>query len=151
MRPGFSHFSVLGIALNFTQLPVILSNLPTTFPVLRRVDDVVGKRGVCHAMFSPNNFLAGYDKCPAAASSQPAHPRDNAANPQDASRLLDLCRQSIIFDSLAGVADCLNEIAQDSSVRIVQVAAQLAPISESVSPALCSLCWDSCRLAVCSP
>jgi hypothetical protein len=45
----------------------------------------------------------------------------NVAGPQDASRLLDLCRQSIIFDSLAGVADCLTEIAHDSSVRIVQV------------------------------
>ncbi len=55
----------------------------------------------------------------------------NADYPQDASRLLDLCRQSIIFDSLAGVAECLGVIAQDSSVRIVQVTAQ--PISETLS------------------
>ena len=44
-----------------------------------------------------------------------------AAYLQDVSRLLDLCRQTILFDSLAGVADCLTAIADDSSVKIVQV------------------------------
>jgi hypothetical protein len=51
---------------------------------------------------------------------------------QDASRLLDLCRQSIIFDSLAAVSDCLSEIAHDSSVRIVQVATR--PVSVQLGP-----------------
>jgi hypothetical protein len=45
-----------------------------------------------------------------------------AAGAQDASRLLDLCRQCILFDSLAGVAACLTAMAEDSSVKILQVA-----------------------------
>jgi hypothetical protein len=52
-----------------------------------------------------------------------------AAGAQDASRLLDLCRQSILFDSLAGVAACLTAMAEDSSVEIVQVASHSVRIA----------------------
>ncbi len=58
---------------------------------------------------------------------------------QDASRLLDLCRQSIIFDSLAAVSDCLSEIAHDSSVRIVQVATR--PVSVPLAVRCSCCCW----------
>ncbi len=36
---------------------------------------------------------------------------------QDVSRLLDVCRQSIVFEDLAGVASCLAAMRLDSDVQ----------------------------------
>lgn len=41
--------------------------------------------------------------------------------PQDVSRLVDICRQSIVFDSLDDVAQCLETIAADPEVCVVRV------------------------------
>jgi hypothetical protein len=41
--------------------------------------------------------------------------------------LLDLCRQSIVFDDLAGVAACLRAIATDPEARLVRVGNKLDP------------------------
>ena len=46
---------------------------------------------------------------------------------QDVSRLVDLCRQSIVFDSPADLADCLGIIARDPDVLIVRVKNRLDP------------------------
>jgi hypothetical protein len=40
---------------------------------------------------------------------------------QDASRLVDLCRQSLIFDDVAGLRGCLAAIACDPEVHVVRV------------------------------
>ena len=40
---------------------------------------------------------------------------------QDASRLLDLCRQCILFATIADVAACLAAMGDDPAIRIVQV------------------------------
>ncbi len=40
---------------------------------------------------------------------------------QDVSRLLDLCRQSIYFDSVAAIADCLATVAADPEVALARV------------------------------
>ena len=37
---------------------------------------------------------------------------------QDASYLVDLCRQSIVFDDLAGITACLHSIAEDPEVEV---------------------------------
>ena len=40
---------------------------------------------------------------------------------QDASRLLDVCRQAIVFDNLRGLIDCLDIVISDPDVRVVRV------------------------------
>ena len=47
--------------------------------------------------------------------------------PQDVSRLLDLCRQSIVFDSAADLALCLAAIRADSDVLVVRVKNRMDP------------------------
>ena len=46
---------------------------------------------------------------------------------QDASLLLDLCRQCIIFEDVADIAVCLREISTDLDVHIVRVKNRLDP------------------------
>ena len=46
---------------------------------------------------------------------------------QDASRLLDLCRQSVVFESAADLAACLAEIRADSDVFVVRIKNRLDP------------------------
>ena len=46
---------------------------------------------------------------------------------QDVSRLLDLCRQSIVFDDPAGVLACLRAVAADPEVRLVRVGNRMDP------------------------
>ena len=57
------------------------------------------------------------------------------SNAQDVSRLVDLCRQSIIFEKVEDLVECLRIISADSLVRVVQVTIL------SLSPALrhCSI------------
>jgi len=38
---------------------------------------------------------------------------------QDVSRLVDLCRQSVVFDDPAGVLACLEAIVNDPDVELV--------------------------------
>jgi hypothetical protein len=45
----------------------------------------------------------------------------------DVSRLTDFCRQAIIFDSVADITRCLNEIQNDQSVSIVRIKNRLDP------------------------
>ena len=40
---------------------------------------------------------------------------------QDVSRLLDICRQSIYFETMAGVVDCLKAIGSDPDVVLTRV------------------------------
>ncbi len=47
--------------------------------------------------------------------------------PQDVSRLVDLCRQSIVFESPGGVAACLAAIAADPTVALCRVKNRLDP------------------------
>ncbi len=42
-----------------------------------------------------------------------------AALLQDFSRLVDICRHSIYFDTLEGVYQCLDEMDHDSDVELV--------------------------------
>jgi hypothetical protein len=46
---------------------------------------------------------------------------------QDASRLVDVCRQSIVFESPAGLAACLAAIAADRDVDVARVKNRLDP------------------------
>ena len=46
---------------------------------------------------------------------------------QDASRLLDLCRQSVVFESSADLAACLAAIRVDSDVFVVRIKNRLDP------------------------
>ena len=46
---------------------------------------------------------------------------------QDVSRLLDLCRQSIVFDSAVDVAACIRAVRGDSDARIVRIKNKLDP------------------------
>ena len=62
-----------------------------------------------------------------------AHPRRRAA--QDVSRLLDLCRQSIYFESLAGAAACLAAIARDGDVAVARVKNRLDPDLDAAATA----------------
>ena len=43
------------------------------------------------------------------------------------SRLLDLCRQSIIFDTPDCVLACLRAISQDSEVQVVRISNKMDP------------------------
>ena len=45
----------------------------------------------------------------------------------DVSKLTDFCRQAIIFDSVADITRCLNQIRKDRSVRIVRIKNRLDP------------------------
>ena len=42
-----------------------------------------------------------------------------AALLQDVSRLVDICRQTIYFDTLEGVRQCLNQMDNDREVQLV--------------------------------
>ena len=53
------------------------------------------------------------------------------ARTQDVSRLSDICRQSIIFDTADGVARCLRAINSDAEARLVRVKNRLDPDYES--------------------
>ena len=43
------------------------------------------------------------------------------------SRLLDLCRQSIVFDSAADVAACIRAVRKDSDAHVVRIKNKLDP------------------------
>ena len=50
---------------------------------------------------------------------------------QDASRLVDICRQSIVFDSVEGIVACLRLIEQDKDVEILRIKNRLDPAYNS--------------------
>ncbi len=39
----------------------------------------------------------------------------------DVSRLLDVCRQSIIFDSIADLSRCVEAVSRDPDIKIVRI------------------------------
>ena len=55
--------------------------------------------------------------------------------PQDASRLLDMCRQSIVFSDPAGIAACLRVIADDPAAEILRVKNRLSLRHDSTQSA----------------
>lgn len=40
---------------------------------------------------------------------------------QDVSRLVDVCRHSIYFETLSGVVDCLTAMANDSEIVLLRI------------------------------
>ena len=50
---------------------------------------------------------------------------------QDVSRLVDLCRHSIIFESVAGILECLDVMTRDSNVVISRIKNRLDPKFDS--------------------
>mmetsp|Transcript_60146 Transcript_60146/g.159854 ORF Transcript_60146/g.159854 Transcript_60146/m.159854 type:complete len:757 (+) Transcript_60146:2012-4282(+) len=46
---------------------------------------------------------------------------------QDPSRLVDVCRQSVIFDDMAGIARCLSVLCADSEVVLLRLKNRLDP------------------------
>ena len=46
---------------------------------------------------------------------------------QDASYLVDLCRQSVVFDDIADLASCIERLAADPDVAVVRVKNRLDP------------------------
>ncbi len=54
---------------------------------------------------------------------------------QDASRLLDLCRQSIVFENIANLATCLRTIEADPDVHILRIKNRLDPSYDSLTTA----------------
>jgi hypothetical protein len=54
---------------------------------------------------------------------------------QDVSRLLDLCRQSIIFESIDDLATCLRTIDNDPDVHILRIKNRLDPNYNSLTTA----------------
>ena len=51
---------------------------------------------------------------------------------QDASRLVDVCRQSIVFEDMRGVAACLGAIAADPDVALLRVKNRLDPAHDAI-------------------
>ena len=47
--------------------------------------------------------------------------------PQDVSRLVDICRHSIYFDTIEGVTKCLNQIHSDKDVTILRIKNRFDP------------------------
>jgi hypothetical protein len=53
----------------------------------------------------------------------------------DPSRLVDLCRQRLVFDRAADLATCLEAMRADPSVEILRVRNSMAPEHDSVASA----------------
>jgi hypothetical protein len=49
------------------------------------------------------------------------------------SRLVDVCRQAIVFEELAGITECLRVIAGDSDVAILRVKNRLDPAYDAAT------------------
>jgi hypothetical protein len=54
---------------------------------------------------------------------------------QDKSKLVDICRQSIIFESIGGIIACLALISQDQDVKILRIKNRLDPAYNSAQSA----------------
>ena len=62
---------------------------------------------------------------------------------QDVSRLVDVCRQAIVFDDIADVTACVTLISNDSDVRILRVKNRFtgsASVSGGYRDVLLNLC-----------
>jgi hypothetical protein len=57
------------------------------------------------------------------------------AGAQDVSKLVDICRQSIVFNSIGGMVACLALIAQDKDVEILRIKNRLDPAYNSAESA----------------
>ena len=49
--------------------------------------------------------------------------------------LVDLCRQSIVFDDVEGLASCLRAIADDPNAEVVRIKNRLDPAYDSAASA----------------
>ena len=75
---------------------------------------------------------------------------------QDVSRLVDLCRQSIVFETPDDLASCLEALDSDPDVRVVRVKNRLSPAYDSaasggyrdVAVNLCIVCSTALELGV---
>lgn len=54
---------------------------------------------------------------------------------QDVSRLVDLCRQSIVFDRAGEIASCLRAIQEDAEVQVLRIKNRLDPDYDSAQSA----------------
>lgn len=54
---------------------------------------------------------------------------------QDVSRLVDLCRQSIVFDTIRDITTCLALIQNDAEVKILRIKNRLDPSYNSARSA----------------
>ncbi len=54
---------------------------------------------------------------------------------QDVSKLVDICRQSIVFDSVGGIVACLSSILQDKDVEVLRIKNKLDPAYNSAQSA----------------
>jgi hypothetical protein len=54
---------------------------------------------------------------------------------QDVSKLVDICRQSIVFESVDGIIKCLALITQDKDVEILRIKNKLDPAYNSAQSA----------------
>ena len=54
---------------------------------------------------------------------------------QDVSHLLDICRQSIYFSTVAGIAACLESISNDPDVRLARIKNRFDPDFDSAESA----------------
>jgi hypothetical protein len=46
---------------------------------------------------------------------------------QDVSRLVDLCRQCIVFEEVSDLVKCLNRIKEDADIKIVRIKNRMDP------------------------
>ncbi len=54
---------------------------------------------------------------------------------QDVSRLVDICRQSIVFESVGGIVSCLTSILHDKDVAVLRIKNKLDPAYNSAQSA----------------
>jgi hypothetical protein len=54
---------------------------------------------------------------------------------QNVSRLIDICRQSIYFDSIADICSCLLAMSQDPDIALVRIKNRFNPALQSVESA----------------
>eukprot|EP00286_Rhodomonas_abbreviata_P020362 CAMPEP_0181306638 /NCGR_PEP_ID=MMETSP1101-20121128/10415_1 /TAXON_ID=46948 /ORGANISM="Rhodomonas abbreviata, Strain Caron Lab Isolate" /LENGTH=829 /DNA_ID=CAMNT_0023412725 /DNA_START=205 /DNA_END=2692 /DNA_ORIENTATION=+ len=54
---------------------------------------------------------------------------------EDVSRLVDVCRQTLVFETVGSLADCLQEIANDTGVELVRVKNRLSPEEDGAASA----------------
>ena len=49
----------------------------------------------------------------------------------EVSRLVDVCRQSLVFDSTLGIAQCISAIIKDQEVAVLRIKNRLDPLYDS--------------------
>ena len=103
--------------------PVVSPDCPSACPEFYRYADVRGGE-------LENSIKWGRVK-----TVQRAQEKVQRSYGEDVSRLVDLCRQSIIFESPSDIAACLAAIAADPAVSLVRIKNRLDPQYNALSSA----------------